>query len=355
MAYFKPAEDIYDEMFLGYTATSTNKGSLIYNSNFPAAMKISDTLMSLDEAVKKVFAKTAVESGYSDYVDLKAGEMGLTRKRATYAEIDINVNGAPNTLLKNNSIVGTSDNRLYTTEQDLILDSNGFGKVKVKAEKPGSLYNVKVDEINSLPIRYSGITSIKNENEYNSAVDEETDEALYERYSLKVRTPATSGNKYHYQNWALEVDGVGNAEVYPLWNGNGTVKVVIANSNKRAASSDLLQEVIDHIEDNRPIGATVTVVSVTEKAINVAANVQINSTTTLGAVQNTFIANLGDYFKNTFNGNKVSIMKIGSMLLDIDGVLDVDSASIKLNNVADNVTLGADEIAVLGTVNLGVM
>ncbi|AGX43272.1 hypothetical protein [Clostridium saccharobutylicum] len=48
-------------------------------------------------------------------------------------------------------------------------------------------------------------------------------------------------------------------------------------------------------------------------------------------------------------------MKVGSLLVNVDGVLDVDYSSIKLNNVAGNVTLGNDEIAVLGTVNLGVM
>ncbi|MBC2402678.1 hypothetical protein HGI59_11045 [Clostridium saccharobutylicum] len=197
--------------------------------------------------------------------------------------------------------------------------------------------------------------SVINEKEITNGYDQESDQALYDRYLLKIQTPATSGNKYHYRNWALEVTGVGSAEVYPLWAGNGTVKVVITNSNKRAASTDLVQAVYDHIEEERPIGATVTVVSVKEKAINVTANVQISSSTTLNDVQGRFITVLEDCFKSTFNSINVSIMKVGSLLVNVDGVLDVDYSSIKLNNVAGNVTLGNDEIAVLGTVNLGVM
>jgi len=355
LSYYKSDEDIYNEMFLGYTATAIGKGSLLYNACMPVCMQLSQALLSLDETTKKVFAKSALESGYSAYLDSRVGEMGITRKVANYALIEITVAGTPQKIVLQNSIFGTADNRLYTTQSDLILDYNGIGKVIVRAEKTGSKYNVNANEINNLPIKYSGIKSVTNEKAYYDAYDKETDQALYDRYLAKVQTPSTSGNKYHYMNWALEVNGVGSAKVYPLWNGNGTVKIVITNSNKRAASQDLIQAVIDHIEEERPIGSTVTVVSVTEKAINVAANAQISSATTLGTVQNSFITALESYFKDTFNSTKVSIMKIGSMLLDIDGALDVDYQSIKLNNVADNVTLGNDEIAVLGIVNLGVM
>ena len=41
----------------------------------------------------------------------------------------------------------------------------------------------------------------------------------------KVSLPATSGSKYHYIQWAKEINGVGNAKCLPLWNGNGTVKL----------------------------------------------------------------------------------------------------------------------------------
>lgn len=358
MSYYQSEEDIYNEMFLGYTATSISKGSLLYNACMPVCIKLSQALLSLDEVTKKIFAKTSLESGYSSYLDARVGEMGIVRKEATYALVEITVTGTPQKIFFKDSIVGTSDNRLYITQSDLTLDYNGVGKVIVKAEKAGSKYNVNANEINNLPIKYNGIKSITNEKAYIDAYDQETDQALYDRYLVKVQTPSTSGNKYHYVNWALEVNGVGSAKVYPLWNGNGTVKVVIANSNKRAASGELIQAVFDHIEEERPIGVTLTVASVIEKPINVAANIQISSATTLGAVQNSFIAALESYFRDTFDGTKVSIMKIGSLLLDIDGALDVDHESIKLNSQASNVTLGADEIAVLADntpVQLGVM
>ena len=354
MAYYKSAEDIYSEMFLGYTATSTNKGGLLYNACMPICMKLSESLLNLDEATKKVFAKTAVESGYSSYMDLKAEEVGLKRKEATFAEIEITVNGAPNAIFSGSSIVGTKDNRLYTTETDLVLDVNGIGTVKVKAEKTGAQYNVNIDEINYLPIKYSGIFSITNKAAYNGATDKETTEALYERFLLKVRTPATSGNKYHYLNWALEVDGCGSAKVYPLWAGNGTVKVVIANSNKRAATPELIQTVDSHIKVEQPIGATVTVVSAVEKTINVTANINVASGFNIAQIQAEFTQLLRKHLESVaFEATYISINRVGNILFDTSGV--VDYSDLKINGLTSNISLADEEIAVVGTVEFGVI
>ena len=48
-------------------------------------------------------------------------------------------------------------------------------------------------------------------------------------------------------------------KVIPLWNGAGTVKIVIVDADNRPADSELISKVKEHIEENRPIGAEVTV------------------------------------------------------------------------------------------------
>ncbi|WP_317119990.1 baseplate J/gp47 family protein, partial [Clostridium neonatale] len=73
--------------------------------------------------------------------------------------------------------------------------------------------------------------------------DIENNLSLFNRLMIKVQTPATSGNVYDYLNWALSVEGVGNALVKPLWNGNGTVKVLITNSENRAPTDELVKKV----------------------------------------------------------------------------------------------------------------
>ena len=184
--------------------------------------------------------------------------------------------------------------------------------------------------------------------------DKETNQDLFDRWIIKIQTPSTSGNKYHYLNWALEVNGVGGAKVFPLWNGNGTVKVVIADSNKHSASESLVQETYNYIEEQRPIGATVTVVSAVEKALNITANVTLVNGTTLDVVINNFNTVINDYLKSiAFKTNYLSHAKVGSLLLDTNGVLDY--SDLKLNDSTSNLQLEDEEIATLGNINLEVV
>ena len=332
----------------------TSERSLIYNSLMPACYELSYQSLMLDEFNKKIFAKSALENGYYDDLKQRCIEQGIEQKEATTATGVIKVTGTKNSKFPNGALVSTILGLTYTTQSEVILDDTGIAYVNITASGEGSKYNAEIGEINSLPVKYEGILSIVNEEKIDNGYDLETPEELYNRYLLKVQTPATSGNKYHYMNWALEVDGVGIAKVYPLANGPGTVKVVVANSNKRAASEELIQEVYNHIEENRPIGAGVSATTVTEKTINFTANVQISTTVTLNDVQNNFAKAIGDYFKEiTFNINKISIAKIGSLLLSINGVLDY--SDLKMNNLDLNIILNDDEIGILGTVTLGVM
>lgn len=362
MGFYKSTEDYFNEMTSTVKDVSVSKPGLIYNALKPSSYELSYQSLMLDEVTKRVFAKTALENGYYEDLIKRCKEMGVYQKLATFASGIVKVIGKKDSKLPGGSLVSTALGLAYITQSDVVLNDYGIGYVNIIASEKGSRYNVDLGEINMIPVKYEGILSIINEEKIDNGYDDETYQALYDRYLIKIQTPSTSGNKYHYKSWALEVVGVGSAKVYPLWTGNGTVKVVITNSNKRAASQDLIDAVKNYIDPNdgdgsgvAPIGATLTVASVVEKAINVIANIQISSATTLNTVQNSFAIALENYFKNTFNGTKVSIMKIGSLLLDIDGVLDVDYASIKLNNAADNITLGDDEIAVLGTIALGVM
>lgn len=352
MAYLRSAEDIYNEMVITITDVDTSENSWIYNALMPDCMEKSNILMNLDEVIKKAFASSALVSGYSFYLEQRCAERGIYKKQATYAVVPVKVIGKAGTVLKKGSVCSTIDNRLYTTLEELTLDKNGVGTVTVIADKPGSIYNLKANDLNYLPINYSGIISITNENDYKDAYNEETDQELYNRYVLKVQTPATSGNKYHYEQWALEVTGVGSAKCIP---GAGIVRVIIANSNKRAASKELIKETYDHIDEVRPLLAgTLEVITVKEIPINITGNVEIDTSVTLGEVQTIFKELVEKYLDDkVYKAKKVNIAKIQGLLIDIDGVLDCKD--IKINGCTSNITLNEDEIAVLQNVNLGVM
>jgi len=105
------------------------------------------------------------------------------------------------------------------------------------------------------------------------------------------------------------------------------------------------------IEAARPIGATVTVRSATALAVSVSGSVTIDSSTTVSAVQAAFVSALSSYLKSiSFVKYTLIYNRIAALLLDIDGVQDC--SGLTLNGGTANITIGADEVPVLGTVSI---
>ncbi|NFI57540.1 baseplate J/gp47 family protein [Clostridium botulinum] len=348
--FFKSAEDYYKEMTSTLKDVDISKKSLVYNSLMPCCYELSYQSMMLDEATKMVFANSALENKYSEYLERRCLEHGIMKKLFTIAFGIIKVVGKKKAKLPKGALVSTKLGRTYFTNEDLILDDSGIGFVGITASEKGSKYNVDVGEICCLPVKYEGIFSISNEEKINNGYDQESDEDLYNRYLLKVQTPATSGNDYHYKQWCLETEGCGSAKVYPLWNGNGTVKCVISNSNKRAASKELIDKVAKHIEENRPIGATVTVVSVEELLLNISVSLIYNSKEiTLDRIKENIKSSIEEHLKKVaLNIKYISIAKIGALILSSDGVEDYNNLTI--NGSTNNVTVNDNQIAVLSEV-----
>ena len=321
--------------------------SLIYNAIAPAAQEIARLRSDMDRFLNYGLVTSADVP--EEILDSATSTDGVYRKKATAAiklgvfkDISNNIMDIP---------IGSRfsiDKIVYKS-----IEKIEIGKYKMQCEVDGIQGNYPSGTI--LPLEYienlgtAILTDILTE-----GTDKETNQDLFDRWIIKIQTPSTSGNKYHYLNWALEVNGVGGAKVFPLWNGNGTVKVVIADSNKHSASESLVQETYNYIEEQRPIGATVTVVSAVEKALNITANVTLVNGTTLDVVINNFNTVINDYLKSiAFKTNYLSHAKVGSLLLDTNGVLDY--SDLKLNDSTSNLQLEDEEIATLGNINLEVV
>lgn len=350
MTYYKDSKTYYDEMISILTDVDTSEHSLIYNALMPACYELSYQSLMLDEIVKRAFAKSALDNGYIDDLEKRCGEMGITRKKATQASGIVKFNGTKGASFPINSIVSTKSGTTYITQEKVIIDENGVGYANIIANDYGSTYNCEGGDISIMPVKYSGILSVTNEEKIDNGYDIETPEDLYDRYLLKVQTPATSGNKNEYKQWCLEVEGCGSAEVKALWNGNGTVKCIIADSNKRAASKELIDNVFNHIEDVRPIGPTITVVSVEELNLNINLNIVFDSSKyTVEELKMSIEKSISDYLKKIALKIKyISIAKIGAIILSVEGVDDYYNLTI--NNSSSNLIIEDNQIAILNEV-----
>lgn len=169
-----------------------------------------------------------------------------------------------------------------------------------------------------------------------------------------------SGNENDYKQWAKEVEGVGKVDVIPVWNGGGTVKVIISGYDYNVASPELVEAVKNRIEqpDGRPVGADVTVVSYIKYDLNVTAAVRIATGYDINKIKQDVIADIQKgIINNTIQYTSdskttiVSIGKVGAIILSVDGVLDYTSLSVN-GETTGNIEVERDKIVVLNNVEI---
>lgn len=327
------------------------EGSVIYDALAPAAIELAQMYVELDININLIFADTS--SG--DYLDLAIAWSGVVRKPATQAQLRGLFYNAANALMDIpvNSRFAI-DAITYKAAERLSL-----GEYRMVAETSGAAANgvfgtlMPIDYINNLA--RAELTEL-----LVPGTGRETDEALRQRYRDAVRRPATSGNKYHYIEWALQIPGVGGVRVFPLWAGPKTVKVVIVDAEKLPASAVLVQQVQDFIdpvpgrgEGQAPIGAVVTVSAAVGFVLDIHATVTLAAGYTLQGVINTFRERLEDWRKSAaFDATYVSQAIIGALLLGTDGVLDY--TELLLNGDSGNLALSDEQVPVIGAVELEV-
>lgn len=327
-------------------SVSKLEGSFASDMAAAVALEIATAYAHIDYALLTYL----LETNEGEYLERRAAEYGITRKSGTKATVTLTAAGTNGTVLPTNTQVLSEDGHVFLTDASATI-SGGVATVQATAAKIGAEYNVIAGSVTRFFKNIAGISSIANENAAVGGTDNESDEALRERVLFRLQMPATSGNAYHYQQWALEVDGIGAAKVLPLWNGNGTVKVIVASSAMGEINSETLAAVVDHIEAVRPIGADVTVVSAEAVTIDLAATVYISPDTTLAAVTAEWSEKVLDYLNDlAFDAASVSYNKLVFLLMSCAGVNDY--ASLTVNGGTSSILLSAEEIPALGTVTV---
>ena len=113
----------------------------------------------------------------------------------------------------------------------------------------------------------------------------------------------------------------------------------------------MIESVKANIEKKRPIGANVTVVSATEKAINISATVRLVRGYDIEEVKTEFLNKITQYLKEiAFKDTYISTARLGNLLLDTTGVFDY--ADFKANGLNSNVLLNDTDVPKVGELNL---
>jgi len=323
-------EDVIMQRMLSDIPNDLDKseGGYVWDSLNPVAIELTQSYIWAQEVLKRGFVATT----FGDYLKLKAAEDGIEVRGAVSAtgavekENPLKVVGTPGSNFTENIIVATPADPVtgtssieFTTSNELTLDENGIGYVDIKAVVPGESGNVPAGAISILVKPVSGIVSITNESAITGGLDEEDDESLRDRIFEESQKEEGDGNLADYELWAKEVSGVGNVLVDPLWQGEGTVRVIILDPDGREAPQTTIDAVQDHLdpgsqglgEGEASIGARVTVDTAAVITINVTIpNLKVEAGYTLDQGKTNAEAALSNYLKAINPGGIIRTKKL---------------------------------------------
>ena len=309
-------------------------------------------LFKLYQLIPGILTMVFPDATSGEYIDKNAAQVGMVRAAGKKATVEITFTGSDGTFLPAGTALYAPESglRYLTTEDATIV--GGVATALAEAAEVGVDYNLPAGYITSMYINVAGIISVNNLSAATGGVDVESDADFFARYHLRRTLPITSGNKNHYITWATEMTGVSYANCIPLWNGNGTVKVVIGGADRGPVDETIRQACYNHIEDNRPIGATVTVVSVVEREIPLAAKVTLVDGYTTEQVGDQLSAAVSALLASQPFGETVTIpfSRFLACLLQCPGVADYSAFTVDGGSSA--VTINPEDAAVVGTVTI---
>lgn len=323
----------------------TREGSLVYTAIAPCAIELAIMYTELDRVLEEVFAETAS----LDYLERRTSERGITQRLASNAimqgNFDVEVpNGTRFSLGDFNYIVIDSEKSYLECETAGIEPNTILGTL------------TPIDTVSGLTVAEIVECIVPGE-------DDEDVEDLRARYFTSLGTQSYGFNAQQYREVVNAMDGVGATKVIPVWNGGGTVKLVILDSNfntPTAEQIDIIQEAIDPVGNQgeglglAPIGHVVTVAGATEFPINIKCTFEYLDTYSWDSVKENVYAALDQYFVDLVKNWEaetvvVRVNQINTVLMSVQGILDVSGTT--LNGSASNITIASDYIPIRGTIN----
>lgn len=346
----------------------TREGAIIYDALAPAAYSFAELAMSIHDVLIDTYTQTA----QGEFLDYRAIERGLKRKPATFTQALARFTDQDGQPFKVE--IGTRFSSIGTDPVYYSVTKQVDGGFIITAERAGNAPNryigqlLPVDNINGLG--YAEITKIEI-----PAADAESDDALRKRVLASNTFTEYGGNVADYRAMLATIPDVGAAQIYPTWNGGGTVRVVILNNEFLQPTQRLIdevQEVLDPTDAQgdgygmAPIGHTVTVASPTAKTIELEIGIDTDADLTYVDLTPAVTEAINKYFDDqrrsiwptVVNNRHYSLTIYRSQLmaaiLQVPGVVNVsqltlDKSTSDISLVFDNTK---QEVPIVGGVDI---
>ena len=351
------------ELALSFVPDDRDKrqGSVIYDALAPFCQVLAAGAIQLRQFYTQTYAVTAT----GEDLDNRVAEQGITRFAATHAVRKITVadeDGNPVVLPLGArfSTVSSTSPVNYTITAQYVEDGVAVpGSYEATCEELGVVGNEYSGNLINITF-VQGLASATMTSILVPARNQETDDELRERYFDTLNQKAFGGNIADYREKVMELEGVGAVQIYPVWNGGGTVKLSIVDPIYGPCSPEFIASVQNEIAPENaageqgsglgiaPIGHKVTVVTPDEVTINVTANVVLGTNYTKGQVETpikealaSYIQSLRQSWADATDLNEYScdvfVSRMSAAIVNVPGVSNV--TGVTLNGQAQDIEL----------------
>ena len=355
------AEEIQERMMENLPEDiSSMPGDFPYDFTMPTAIEVSQLVQF---GIVRALMISFPEYAWDEWLDMHGKQAHVTRKGAVPATGVVEVLGEAGTEIEAgfSFCVPSEDDEEdieFETTETVILEEGVAAIIPIAAVEPGASGNVGVGTITMMAEPIDGIESITNSEPTTGGMDEEDDDSYYERIHEAFSSSLYHiGNDTDYKRWAKEITGIGDCIVVPTWNGPGTVKLILVDSNGTPASEELVRQVYDHIvsPDDRSARllptacAELTCVAAASKEISYSCTgLILSGTMSLEEVQEAFENAVAAVYSPAKEAGVLRYNSVRPLMASIDGVSDFDDFLI--DDAHRNIILLPEEYPVTGTV-----
>lgn len=339
-------------------------GAIIYDALAPTAGELMQAYIELEIWKDETYLLTASGSD----LDRKGEEYGVTRLKETQALriakfVDTNDNLVNVPIGSRFSVPESSNTITY-----FVQEYQSTGMAIIKCEQYGTIGNDYIGDILPLfsidNLKTATITST-----LTPAQDEEKDEPYRQRILDRINNKGFGGNIQDYKDYFIEnITGASEPKVYPVWNGGGTVKVSVLDSEYNAITDEFKQQIKEILDPEEytgqgigiaPIGHVVTVDTPEKTEVNITADVSLEGVN-VGQIQRSVEEYLEEYFLETrktwvdYDTLRIFISQVIANILKVQGIQNV--TNVKLNEMEQDLVLTSTAerqyLPILGEVTL---
>lgn len=277
-----------------------------------ALSTVSYTLEGIYLDLNSVQLQAYIETAVGDALDRIGVLVNVYRNPAT-AAIRLGIFNAPVRVdpdLENGDRFSTLDgtSTSFMATKALGMQDDGYLHYEMTCETVGTIGNEyfgSILAITSVPnLTYAMLADI-----IIPGTERESDEEYRTRLLLALREKEFAGNIASYRNYMLDQETVGAVQVYPVWEGPWTTKVVFLDANYDVATDALvtqMQNLIcppdegqigpsNHGYGVAPVGAITTVTTGTRLDVNIGMEITLSAGYTVNNVRDAIEQACADY------------------------------------------------------------